>query len=186
MLDRNQRRALRLSARAIVLGTCGALLAGCGGNKGDRLESAFKDAGISKAAVAPVSGIVTIDNAAPEPFTLVMLWDPKKPEAGVLRAICDAEGRFAFTSYDHGDGVPPGKYVAIFARFNLGGRLGNFDGPDLLNNLYNDPEKNAADPALEITVNEPGKTDYHFDLAIAGKPAVTPGAHAITELRATM
>lgn len=186
MLKRNQRRALGPSARAIVLWMCGALLAGCSGNKGDRLEQAFKDAGISKAAVAPMAGIVTVDNAVPEPFTIVMLWDPQKPEAGVLRAICDAEGRFAFTSYDHGDGVPPGKYVAVFARFNLGGRLGNFDGPDLLNNLYNDPDKNAADPAFQITVSEPGKTDYHFDLAIAGKPAATPGAHAVTELHATM
>jgi hypothetical protein len=184
MVNRNLRRALGATLQAVMLCVCGAMLAGCRGNNADRLEQAFRDAGTSKATVAPVAGVVTIDGIVPEPFTLVMLWDPKKPEAGVLRAICDSEGRFAFTSYDRGDGVPPGTYVVLFARLNMGGRLGNFDGPDLLNNLYNDPDKNAADPEFQITVSEPGKSDYHFNLGIAGKPSATPGPHAVTELRA--
>jgi hypothetical protein len=74
--------------------------------------------------------------------------------------------------------------VVLFARLNMGGRLGNFDGPDLLNNLYNDPDKNVADPEFQITVSEPGKSDYHFNLGVAGKPSATPGPHAVTELRA--
>jgi hypothetical protein len=184
MVNRNLRRALGPTLQAVMLCVCGAMLAGCRGNNADRLEQAFRDAGTSKATVAPVAGVVTIDGMVPEPFTLVMLWDPKKPEAGVLRAICDSEGRFAFASYDRGDGVPPGTYVVLFARLNMGGRLGNFDGPDLLNNLYNDPDKNVADPEFQITVSEPGKSDYHFNLGVAGKPSATPGPHAVTELRA--
>jgi hypothetical protein len=166
MVNRNLRRALGATLQAVMLCVCGAMLAGCRGNNADRLEQAFRDAGAmlagcrgnnadrleqafrdagtSKATVAPVAGVVTIDGMVPEPFTLVMLWDPKKP----------------------------------------GGRLGNFDGPDLLNNLYNDPDKNAADPEFQITVSEPGKSDYHFNLGIAGKPSGTPGPHAVTELRA--
>jgi len=165
-----------------LLPVCGALMAGCG-RSADREAKAYHDAGLQKVDVAPVAGVVTVDGTAPGPFTLVMLWDPKKPQAGVMRAICDAEGRFAFTSYQRGDGIPPGSYVVLFAQFNMGHRLGSFDPPDLLHNLYNDPDKNASNPEFQISVSVPGKTDYHFNLAVAGVQPAVPGPHAVTELR---
>jgi hypothetical protein len=160
------------------------MAAGCGrGSDSGRLEQAYRDAGLAKADVVAVAGVVTVDGGVPAPFTLVMLWDPKKPEAGVLRAICDAEGRFEFTSYQQGDGVPPGSYVVLFAQFNIGRRLGNFDPPDLLHNLYNDPDKNASNPEFQITVSSPGKSDYQFNLNVAGVPPAAPGPHSVTDLK---
>jgi hypothetical protein len=166
--------------------TIGCLVsAGCGG-KTDRLGQAYQDAGLAKTPVAQFSGVVTVDGTAPATFTLVMLWNPKQPNAGMLRTICDSEGRFTFTSYEPGDGVPPGNYVVLFARFNMGRPLGNFDGPDLLNNLYNDPDKNASKPEFQITVDAPGKSDYRFNLAVAGEQPATPGPHSVTEVKTVM
>ncbi len=112
-----------------------------------------------------------------------MLVDPKNPQTGVRKAICDKEGYFAFSSYESGDGVPPGTYVVLFGQFNMGGGLGHFDPPDLMHNLYNDPEKNAATPEFTVTVTAPGKSDYAFNLALAGKePIDQPGPTAVTKL----
>jgi hypothetical protein len=169
---------LSLLASAIVV----VITAGCSG-KPDRLERAYQEVGLTKTPVAPVAGSVAVDGSAPEPFTVVMLWEPKKPDAGVLRTICDSQGHFEFTSYEHGDGVPPGTYVMLFASFHMGGKLGNFEGPDLLHNLYNDPDKNASLPEFQITVSAPGKSDYQFNLNVAGATPATPGPHSVTELR---
>jgi hypothetical protein len=177
----NERAQLRSRKWAPVL-AIGCLVAiGCG-SKSDRAAQAFRDAGIEKLDVARVAGIVTIDGAAPAPFTLVMLWDPKKPD-GVFHAICDSNGQFEFTSYERGDGVPPGQYVVLFAQFNMARRLGDFEAPDMLHNLYNDPDKNAAKAEFQITVSAPGKDDYHFDLSVAGVQPGVAGPHSITELR---
>ena len=69
-----------------------------------------------------------------------MLYDPKQPatEAKPPRyAIVQNDGTFKFGQ----GGVPPGSYVALFAELQRG-RPGSFRGPDLLKNLYNDPDKN--------------------------------------------
>ncbi|HET6325910.1 MAG TPA: hypothetical protein VFG04_14630 [Planctomycetaceae bacterium] len=171
--------------RLFVVAICSLALAGCGRSV-DREEQAYRDTGLTRVPVGQVSGVVTIDGAAPAPFTLVMLADPQKPDAAVLRAICDSEGRFAFTSYDSGDGVPPGKYVVLFAQFNVGRPLGTFEPPDLMKNLYNDPDKNASNPEFQVTVELPGRTDYHFNLTVAGEPPSAPGPHAVTEVKAAM
>ena len=181
MVTRCDVPAARSRNWALALMICCLTLIGCG-SKADREEQAFRDAGLQKVDVAPVAGIVTVDGNAPAPFTLVMLWDPKKPD-GVLRAICDSEGRFEFTSYRHSDGVPPGSYVVLFARFNMARRLGDFESPDLMHNLYNDPDKNASNPEFQATIGPPGKTDYQFNLNVAGAPPASPGPHSITELR---
>jgi hypothetical protein len=56
-----------------------------------------------------------------------------------------------------------------------------FAGPDELKNLYNDPEKNKNDAAFLVDVQPPGRTDYQFDLSVAGKdPVIKPGPHAVT------
>ncbi len=112
----------------LILAMCGLMLAGCG-RTNDRLKQAYQDAALAKVPVAPVSGIVTVDGLAPAPFTLVMLWDPKKPSANVLRTICDSEGRFAFTSYEGGDGVPPGTYVVLVRTVQHGKTARNLRSP---------------------------------------------------------
>jgi hypothetical protein len=185
MAPRIERGATRSQKGTLVLAICSLMLAGCG-RTNDRLKQAYQDAGVTKVPVAQISGAVTVDGVAPAPFTLVMLWDPKKPNASVLRTICDSEGRFAFTSYEPGDGVPPGTYVILFAQFNMGRPLGTFDSPDLLNNLYNDPDKNGSKPEFQITVELPGRADYQFNLAVAGESRGVPGPHSITEVKTSM
>ena len=54
------------------------------------------------------------------------------------------------------------------------------EGGDGLKNLYNDPDKNAKEERFQINLTSPGKTDWTFDLAVAGKdPITTPGEHAV-------
>jgi len=158
---------------------------GCSGSStpAARLEKAYREANLQPSPVVKFAGTVTVDGQPPSPFTLVLLMDPKNPKAGVQKTVCDADGKFAFTSYEAGDGVPPGSYVVLFARFNMGGRLGQYDPPDLMHNLYNDPEKNVEIPEFQVTVAAPGKTDYAFELSVSGKEPVThPGPDAVTEL----
>jgi hypothetical protein len=93
-------------------------------------------------------------------------------------------GKFEFTTYIKGDGVAPGSYIVCFVELqkpslNADGWL----GPDRLKNLYNDPEKNKDNSEFVVEVPSPGKTDWNFNLQIAGKdPVSNPGPNAITEL----
>jgi len=58
-----------------------------------------------------------------------------------------------------------------------------FEPPDELQNLYNDPENNAKVPEFNVEIKSPGRSDWQFDLAVAGKEPVTnPGSKAITKL----
>jgi hypothetical protein len=111
-----------------------------------------------------------------------------------LCAICNDDGKFAFGTYEKDDGVPAAEYVVTFVLLHLptagGGRGGgrmrqatgprHFQGPDELKNLYNDPDKSP----FQVELSPPGKTDWEFNLEVAGKdPVVTPGPHALTRLR---
>jgi hypothetical protein len=167
------------------------------GTREDELQQAAK--GAKQATVGKVSGHVSIDGQPPEKGTtlFVILNDadhlalPKTGPAHV--ATCDADGNFSFTSYAKGDGVAVGKYIITFAQLHLpqgGGRKpmgrGSFSrefvGPDGLKNLYNDPEKNKAEKDFNIEVTAPGKSDYDFNLSIAGKNGVSAGQYAVTRL----
>jgi hypothetical protein len=153
----------------------------------------------TRVPVAKVCGRVLIDGkpAADDLGLFVVLSDPEHLEkpgpTPRMFAQCDPEGNFAFTLYYTGDGVPYGKYVATFVelhRRSLPGRaraprpLLYFVEPDELKNLYNDPEKNKNNPAFILDVQPPGRTDYQFNLAVAGKdPVKTPGRYAVTRLQ---
>jgi hypothetical protein len=45
--------------------------------------------------------------------------------------------------------------------------------------LYNDPDKNKDIPEFLVEVTQPGRTDYEFNLTVAGKDAGVPGSHAV-------
>jgi len=56
-----------------------------------------------------------------------------------------------------------------------------YDQPDELKNLYNDPERNLKQGTFKLDVKIPGKEDYRFALAVAGKtPILKPGSYAVT------
>ena len=49
---------------------------------------------------------------------------------------------------------------------------------------YNDPDKNAGKPEFHVELTPPGKTDYAFNLKVAGEqPVDQPGPKATTEVR---
>ncbi len=94
-------------------------------------------------------------------------------------AEVEPNGDFQFSHYGIGDGVPPGDYVFVFAILTDRKKKG-LVGPDQLKNLYNDPEKNEKKEGFKIEHKSPGKTDYTFDLAVAGQEEATPGPKSVT------
>ena len=166
------RASICLTRIAIVL-SLAATVAGCGQGQTAQngADEYFKNTpGIKKASVAKFSGRVSVDGQPPtaEGRLFVVLNDPEHlsdpQKATPIFAKCDQEGRFEFTSYQGGDGVPIGKYVVTFAQLHLqasqpkgrgfGGRGSQFTqqyvGPDALKNLYNDPEKNKGEDTFLI------------------------------------
>jgi hypothetical protein len=174
-----------------VLVACAVLAAaGCGksGNN-ESLQALLKQSGDNRASLYPLAGRVTIDGEPAhyvKPQRLVMmLYDPTRPDLPPFKRPCkdvSAEGNFAFGTYTKGDGIPAGKFIVAFAVLEVTNR--GLLGPDQLNNLYNDPEKNDKIPEFHIDHRAPGKEDYVFDLKVAGQDGSrTSGPRALTEVR---
>jgi hypothetical protein len=185
------------TARKLIrfVGGCGAcavfslLVAGCGGpsqSADQALNDRLREANASRSQIARFSGTVTIDHAPPDlkpdESLMIMLYDPKNPPHSQqlpLSSRVTREGHFEFTTYTRGDGVPVGSYKVLFAAFKVNPYRGGSNSPDALKNLYNDPDTSQ----FNVEITEPGKTDWTFDLEIAGKEANTqPGEHAITRI----
>jgi hypothetical protein len=167
-------------------------VAGCGSSKAkDSVNEVLKQSGKSRSDVIPLSGKLTIDGqpaeggALGQPRIMVLLFDQAKldaPPRNVLKALCNGKGEFAFSTYDEGDGVPPGKYVLTFVKLKFDKKKG-YVGKDGFKNLYNDPVQNSKVPDLVVDLQPPGKKDYGFDLKIEGRDAATPGPKAVTTIR---
>jgi hypothetical protein len=187
---------MSFSRPSICLTFCTALiaafvLAGCGRQSSTQaLDSALKQAGMHRESVCPLAGTITIDGLSPQfqkqaDRLVVVLHDPDKLDTPVFQKVhvnATGTGEFAFTTYEKDDGVKPGKYIITFSVLERRGKRGLL-GPDKLKNLYNDPEKNEKlGPPFVIDHQAPGKSDYAFNLELAGKEAATAGPHAVTEL----
>jgi len=168
-----------------VLCTLGLSVIGCNRATSEKeaLRKSLEVNGGSEQNVVKFSGTVTVDNQPPviergSPF-FVMAYDPKNPPKGrqlPFTTTCDKQGHFQFNTYGTGDGLPAGSYVVLFAQPKADG--------DGLKNLYNDPDINAKDERFRIELTSPGKTDWAFELAVAGKDPITiPGPHAIKATR---
>jgi hypothetical protein len=154
-----------------------------------RVQKALASAGMKATQAYRIAGSVTIDGTKPEfkdrkQHLVVILYDPKKTDIPIEErpfTLVRDDGHFGFTE----DGTAPGHYVLAFAVLKRKGPR-NFIGPDALNNLYNDPDLNAkSHPEFVIEHQAPGKTDYQFNLDVAGKEPVTaPGSNAVTKVRA--
>jgi len=188
-------RKLGLPAAVALL----CLFVGGCGNGGTQtadqaLNKALETSGGTKQGLGKFAGIVTIDGKPPGNMgfvrTLVILSDPKKPPTSKTQPAyvpCDEDGKFEFTTYAKGDGVPTGSYVVCFAQLKGGLRLGGGErgwlGPDEFKNLYNDPDKNKDITQFVVDISSPGKTDWDFSLQVSGKEAVAaPGPNAFTAL----
>ena len=180
---------------ALVLVTLGAQ--GCGGKSAKQaLDEAYKQNPKSHPVeIAKFEGKVTIDGLPPsKPKTrlFVILNDPKNLRPGnktpKLMGGCDDSGHFRFTTYQPFDGVEVGSYVVTFvqlqAKRGFGRNRGTiFEPPDELHNLYNDPEKNEKVGQFNVVISKPGRSDWEFDLQVAGKETVeNPGPYAVTKL----
>jgi hypothetical protein len=185
------------AARKLIrfVGGCGAcavfalLAAGCGGpsqSADQALNDRLREANTSRTQIARFSGTVTIDHAPPalkpDESLMIMLYDtknPPPPKQLPLSARVGSDGHFEFTSYTRGDGAPVGSYKVLFAAFKVSLYRGGSTSPDALKNLYNDPDTSQ----FNVELTEPGKTDWTFDLEIAGKDAIAqPGERAITRI----
>jgi hypothetical protein len=167
-----------------------AAAAGCSRTQSPeaRIQKALAIAGMKASSRYPLAGTVTIDGTPPErkerkQRLVAVLYDPQKPDIPTEirpHTLVREDGHFTFTE----DGVAPGHYVLAFAVLRRKGQ-GNFIGPDVLNNLYNDPDANAnSHPEFVIDHKAPGKTDYAFNLDVAGKePVTSPGPHAVTQIK---
>ncbi len=156
---------------------------GCEGRQStaQRVEKASKSAGIEPVTVYPLGGKITIDNAPPvaKPETarlVAIAYDATKPDAKAksnARVFLKPDGSFELPP------LPPGKYVMLFAQLGYNPRIG-FYGPDGLKNLYNDPDVNSKKPEFVIEHQAPGKTDYTFNLSVAGEtPPAARGPKAL-------
>jgi len=192
------RRNVRLAGRLAILTTLTLVLEGCGPKTAEQaLEQAFKDnPKATRVEVVKFEGRVTVDGEVPnKPGTklFIILNDPKQPQDPEKRPKLiggvDADGNFFFSTNAAHDGVEAGTYVVTFVQLHhpqaLFGQRGGelYKPPDELKNLYNDPDKNASVGDFNVEIKPPGRTDWYFNLAVAGKDAnPTPGPHAITRL----
>jgi len=178
---------IRLSG---IAAACVSLIAvGCDSRQSteERLDEAYKSSSLKRVTVYPLAGKVTIDNEPPAENSkrsafVVMAYDASKPDAptvGNAFAKAHHDGSFEFP----GGGLPPGKYVMLFAELK-GNPIGGYRGPDVLKNLYNDPDVNGKKPEFNIDHQAPGKTDYTFNLSVAGEtPPAAPGPKALTKIQ---
>jgi hypothetical protein len=155
---------------------------GCEGRQStaQRLENAYKSAGMDPVTVYPLGGKITIDNESPvaksETTRLVAIaFEGAKADVTAkdnARAFVKPDGSFEFPP------LAPGKYVILFAQLGYNPRMG-FIGPDGLKNLYNDPDVNSKKPEFLIDHQSPGKMNYAFNLSVAGEtPPAAPGPKA--------
>ena len=175
--DSQRMKPLRVAATLIVI-----LSFGCEARQStaQRLEKAYKSAGMDPESAYPLGGKITVDNvpldAKSETSRLVAIaYDAAKPDIKArsnARAFVKPDGSFELPP------LPPGKYVMLFARLGYNPRSG-FVGPDGLKNLYNDPDVNSKKPEFVIDHQAPGKTGYTFNLSVAGEtPPALPGPKA--------
>jgi hypothetical protein len=178
----------------LILATVG--LEGCGGQNSSREQEFLKNnpKNAPQEAVAKFSGHVSVDGLPTlgSDQLFVFLADPQhfepKKKAKYSTTV-KPDGSFEFTTYFPGDGVPPGKYIVGFVALRTGRKTGGradtpvpYRGPDGLKNRYNDPDKNKEMKEFAVDVTEPGRTDYEFNLTLAGKDPGTLGEHSVKSL----
>ncbi len=177
---------LNRKAHWALLVIVGLSPAGCNRpqSESEAIKKSLEVNGRSQETVAKFSGTVLVDGQPPavdrrNPF-FVIAYDPKNPPKGrqaPFTARCDKDGHFQFNTYSTGDGLPVGSYVALFVQPTA-------EGGDALKNLYNDPDKNGKEEQFQIKLTSPGKTNWSFELTVAGKEAnTTPGEHAVMASR---
>ncbi len=68
----------------------------------------------------------------------------------ISSALTGEDGKFEISTYQSGDGLPPGDYVLTFMWGKMNLIAGSYGGPDQLEKKYLDPEKSE----FKVTVKE--------------------------------
>jgi hypothetical protein len=178
-------RAFLPFAKFLGAGACACLvLVGCNRtpSTAERVKQAYESSGLTRVDLYPLAGTVTVDNAPPsikakKTAIVAMAYNLSKTDVPVDQnswVTVQSDGSFAFPD----GGLPPGKYVMLFAQLQLHKKRG-WHGPDGLKNLYNDPDVNSKKTEFLVDHDKPGKTDYRFNLNLAGEtppPQAAPKA----------
>jgi hypothetical protein len=192
----------------VVAGLAVAAVVGGCGTKSDqeRFDDAAKEIpGFHKETLGKFAGKVLVDGQAPKDergkrlFVVLIPADhldqATDKKAQPIHTSVGRNGNFEFMTYLTGDGVPVGKYVVTFAQFgkiatgrggmqpgaNTAGSM--YGGADDLKGLYSDPDKNAKDDKFVVDIAAPGRSDYEFNLELAGREPEQRGPHAIRTIR---
>lgn len=109
-------------------------------------------------ATSPAKGTVTVDGMPPGSGIQIQCHPAGAPDAEhptVSSTETDAEGKFAISTYESGDGLPAGDYTLTFTwqEFNVISR--DYSGEDKLNGRYSDP----ATSTIKLTVKEGEEND---------------------------
>jgi hypothetical protein len=124
------------SRTLLPLVACALHLAGCGGS----------DQPYRKPTV-PVTGQVLVDGQPPSSPIKVMCHDEKgmdQEHPSVSWCMTGDDGKFALSTYEAGDGVPPGSYVLTFEWGQLNMFSMQYGGPDKLKGRYSDPKQSQV------------------------------------------
>jgi hypothetical protein len=113
-----------------------AMLAGCSSGGPARVET------------IPVTGTVTVDGQAVEgvSVTLDRVGDAKNVIPST--AMTDAEGKFAISTYEQGDGAPIGEYTVLFKWPTMNMISMQYEG-DRLNGRYSDAKSSKTTVKVE-------------------------------------
>lgn len=94
-----------------------------------------------------VIGQVTVDGKpvpADEPLRVVCNAVPTSTAGLKSQTLTGADGRFEISTYQKGDGVPPGDYSLTFFWGKMNIMNGSYDGPDRLKDKYQNSETSAV------------------------------------------
>lgn len=115
--------------------------------------------GPERLPTVPVNGTVTVDGGPAAQLTVKLhsLATPQG-EAEIYAAkpsgLTDAEGRFALSTYEQGDGVAAGEYAVTFEWLTFNLLQNSYGGPDKLKGKYADPKTTGF--KVTITGEEEG------------------------------
>lgn len=155
-----------LSRRLLLMPLlCLVMSAGCGGESAqDRLNQAIPES--QRQSVVALSGTITLDGKPTADLMVRLVEDgAAKPDPSSPKSVTGSDGKFEFTTYLSGDGVPPGKYAVIVEQLTRSGTAG-WSGPDQLRNRFNHVKEPAA--TLEVKSGEP-QNDVKIDLVTTDK-----------------
>jgi hypothetical protein len=125
------------------------------------------------AEVFPVAGSVKFDGKAPVGAQIVLHpVNPASPEAVAPTGKVKSDGSFQITSYQAGDGAPPGDYVATIQWFQVD--KDGIVGANVIPKEYSTPTTSP----IKVTVNAGGPTQLEPITITAGKQAARGGTTA--------